>query len=183
VGERVHVTVLDAARPGGVPEGVPDRPQGSLLVKLPPPLPAQHRGRVDQHDLPDDRVAGQPDPGQGACPQHGDRVRCVPGDVLALLGDAGADLLQDRPEQRLLAREVVVERATADPGAGLDRLDRRAVVPVLGEQSRRNLDHVRPGGPAPLDVLVHPLPGVHSAHGRIICPQIELTDRPSVCKS
>jgi len=171
MGERVHVMVLDAARLGGVPEGIPDRPQGSLLVELPPPLPAQHRGRVDQHDLPDDRVAGQPDPRQGACPQHGDGVRGVPGDVLALLGDAGADLLQDRPEQRLLAREVVVERAAADSGAGLDRLDRRAVVPVLGEQPRRNLDHVRPSGPAPLDILVHSFPGVHTVPRRIIRPQ------------
>ena len=164
------MTVLDAARLGGVPESVPDRPQRALLVELPPPLPAEHRGRVDQHDLPDDRVAGQPDPGQGARPQRGDRVRCVPGDVFALLGDAGADLLQDRPEQRLLAREVVVERAAADSGAGLHRLDRRAVVAVLGEQPRRDLDHVRPGGPAPLDVLVHPLLGVHMAPRRIIRP-------------
>jgi len=168
VSKGVHVTVLDAARPGGVAEGVPDRAQGALLVEFPPPLPAQHRGRVDQHDLPDDRVAGQPDPGQGARPQRGDRVRCGPGDVLALPGDAGADLLQDRPEQGLLAREMVVERAAADSGAGLHRLDRRAVVAVLGEQPGRDLDHVRPGGPAPLDVLVHSLPGVHRASRRII---------------
>jgi hypothetical protein len=168
VSERVHVTVLDAARPGRVAEGVPDRSEGALLVEFPPPLPAQHRGRVDQHDLPDDRVAGQPDPGQGARPQRGDRVRCVPGDVLALPGDAGADLFQDGPEQRLLAREVVVERAAADPGAGLHRLDRRPVVAVFGEQSRRDLDHVCPGSPAPLDVLVHPLPGAHRAPRYII---------------
>src|ERR1043165_4839639 len=77
---------------------------------------------------------------------------------------------QAPPEQRLLAREVVGERATADSGAGLHRLDRRAVVAVLGEQPGRDLDHVRPGGPAPLDVLVHPSP-------------IQLTDRLSVCKS
>ena len=163
--------MLDTARLGGVSEGVPDRPQRSLLVEFPPPLPAEHRGRVDEHDLPDDRVAGHPDPGQGAGPQHGDRVRCAPGDVLALPDDALPDLFQDREEQRLLAREVVVQRAAADPGLGLDRLDRRAVVPVLGEQPRRNLDHVRPGGPAPLDVLVHPLPGVHTASRCIIRSQ------------
>jgi hypothetical protein len=178
VSERVHVTVLDAARPGGVAEGVPDRPKWALLVEFPPPLPAQHRGRVDQHDPPDDRVAGQPDPGQRARPQRGDRVRCVPGDVLALLGNAGADLLQDRPEQRLLAREMVVERAAADPGAGLHHLDRRAVVAMLGEQPRRDLDHVRPGSPAPLDVLIHPLPGAHRAPPRIIRPKS--IDRPTV---
>ena len=162
--------MLDPARRGGVPEGVPDRPQRALLVEFPPPLPAQHGRRVDQHDLPDDRIAGQPDPRQGAGPQHRDRIRGIPGDVLPLPGDTGADLLQDRPEQRLLAREVVVERAPADSGAGLHRLDRGAVVAVLGEQPGRDLDHVRPGGPAPLDVLVHPSP-------------IRLTDRSSVCKS
>ena len=113
VGERVHVTVLDPARRGGVREAVPDHPQRALFVEFPPALPAQHRGRVDQHDLPHNRVAGLPDPRQGACPQRGDRVRGVPGDFLALPGDAGADLLQDRPEQRFLAREVVVERARA----------------------------------------------------------------------
>jgi hypothetical protein len=68
VSERVHVSVLDPARRGGVAEGVPDRSERALLIEFPPPLPAQHRGRVDQHDLPDDRVAGQPDPRQGACP-------------------------------------------------------------------------------------------------------------------
>ena len=159
MGERVGVTVLDAARLGGVGEAVPDHPQGALLVKLPPALPAQHRGRVDQHDLPDDLVAGLPDPGQAPCPEQGDRVRCVPGDVFLLLGDAGAELLEDRPEQRLLAREVVVERAAADAGRGLHRLNRRAVVALLGEQPRRDLDHVRAGGPASLDVLVRPVPG------------------------
>ncbi len=68
------------------------------------------------------------------------------------------DALQDRPEQRVLAREVVVERAAAHSRLGQHRLDRRAVVAALGEQPRGDVDQVRPGGLAPLDVLVHPPP-------------------------
>jgi len=88
------------------------------FVKLPPALPAQHHGRVDQHGLLDDRVAGQPDPRQVAGPQRGDRVRGIPLDGLQLLADPGGDTLQDRPEQRVLAREVMVKRAAADSRLG-----------------------------------------------------------------
>ena len=70
--ERVHVTSLDAACLGCVRQGGSDYPQAVLFVKLPPPLPAQHRRRVDQHGLLDDRVAGQPDPREAAGPERGD---------------------------------------------------------------------------------------------------------------
>src|ERR1039457_2680013 len=115
-------------------------------------------GAGDQYDLLDDRVTGQPDPREAADPQRGDRVPGIPHRLRHRPADPGADLLQDRPEQGLLAPEVVVERAAADPRVRQHRLDRRAVVAVRSEQPCRDVDQMRPGGLAPLDILVHPPP-------------------------
>src|SRR5262249_42545801 len=86
------------------------------------------------------------------------RVLDVPCRGREFLTDPGGDALQDRPEQRLFTREVVVERAAADSRFGEHRLDRSAVVAALGEQLRGDVDQVRPGGPAPRNVLVHAPP-------------------------
>ena len=62
--------------------------------------------------------------------------------------DAVADCFQDGVEQGFLAREVVVERAAADPGGGQYRLDRGAPVAVAGEQAGGHLDELAARGAA-----------------------------------
>jgi hypothetical protein len=80
--ERVHVASLDPTRLGGVCEGGPDRPQTALLVKLSPPLPAKHHGRVDQRDLlyrlPCTHRMTTPPPRRGRPPQGRHAPPCEP---------------------------------------------------------------------------------------------------------
>ena len=61
--------------------------------------PAQHRGRVDQHDLPDDQVARPAGSRPGCLPAAPQPGPARPGEVRAQLADAGADILQDQPDQ------------------------------------------------------------------------------------
>jgi hypothetical protein len=53
-------------------------------------------------------------------------------------------LLQDRPDDRLLAREVVVEGAEADVGLVGDLVDPRVVDALAGEEGARGRDQLRP---------------------------------------
>jgi pimeloyl-ACP methyl ester carboxylesterase len=57
VREDIHVAGLDAASVCSARQQAPDYSQRTLFVQLSPALPAQHCGCVDQHDLPDHRVA------------------------------------------------------------------------------------------------------------------------------
>ncbi len=50
---------------------------------------------------------------------------------------------EDRLDERLLAREVVVERAEADVGLVRDLLDARAVDPLTGEQGSGGVEELR----------------------------------------
>ena len=60
--------------------------------------------------------------------------------------DAGADVLHDRAEERLLAGEITVHRALRDPGAPGDGVHADRAVSGVQEQPRGRLDDGAPLG-------------------------------------
>jgi hypothetical protein len=89
--------------------------RGIALLHLAPTAPPEDRWRVDQQDLAHDRLARERHPRQITGAQKHveigvtNRVGLRDGGLAA----AGVDALDNRLEQRLLAREVVVKRAAA----------------------------------------------------------------------
>jgi hypothetical protein len=75
--------------------------------------------------------------------------------IQARLPSRSACSALDCLEQRVLAREVVVERASAQGRLVQDHLDRGAVVAVLGEQAGGDAEDPVAGGGAPLCLEVH----------------------------
>ena len=74
VGERAGQFRPQLPLPGDDVQDRPDPAEGVLLLHRPPPLPAEHRRRVDQQDPLHHRIARQPDPGQGPGAERGHRA-------------------------------------------------------------------------------------------------------------
>jgi transcriptional regulator GlxA family with amidase domain len=131
------------------------RGQGLLLVWVEPVLDAQHRRGVEQRDPLDHRVDRHADPRQRQYPQPLHHVRDVARRRRQVRHDPGLHALDYGPEQRVLAREVVVERAAAHAGRREHVLDRRVLVPVLREQPGGDLDQPLARRPSPRGPLAH----------------------------
>ena len=142
VGERPHrllgdLSGLDRGRQHALRQPHPVAP-----ADLTPALPAEHRRRVDEHDLGDLRIDRrvehhlEPDlqrRQRGRHPAAGD----LTGDhVQKILLDG----LEDRREEALLAIEVVVQRAARDARGADDLLGADRGVAALREQRARGAD-------------------------------------------
>jgi hypothetical protein len=90
----------------------------------------------------------QPARAPGAEPGHRIGAACRGRDPV---GDLADHAVENGVEERLLALEVVVQRAALDPGGRQDRLDGGAVVAVPAEQLAARRDQPLAGGPALLD--------------------------------
>src|SRR5262249_33992316 len=134
-----------------------EQPERVTLVDLAPFLPAHDREGVDQHDLADGRVAGEPEPGVAPRAQGLDRIVDSAGRLRDALGAVGLDAVEHRLEQRGLVGEVVIERAAADASLPQDRIDRRRLVAVRDEQPRRDVDQLPAGRLPLLGLLAHAL--------------------------
>ena len=113
---------------------------GRALLLLAEALVAEHR-RAVLHDDP--AVARLLDDLEEDAQARARLVPRVPGALQRLLDGARGvvlDPLEDGLEERLLAREVVVERALGDLGAGDDRVERGVGVAVLGEELLGDVD-------------------------------------------
>jgi len=156
VGQRRHRLARDRA---GVHPGLQrasDEAEGVAQPDLPPALPAQDGGRVEQDDALDRRLGADGQERAGAGAQRAERVG---GAVLQralrdLLRRLGLDLLEDRLEQLLLAAELVVERAARDAGGAHDLLGPDARVATRGEQLARGVDELGARGGRALVLLV-----------------------------
>jgi hypothetical protein len=72
-----------------------DQPEGVALLQGPPALPPEYRGRVDQQDLLDHRVPGDPDPFQAAGPQRRGRAGRAGGCLDGAPPDVGLQRFQE----------------------------------------------------------------------------------------
>jgi hypothetical protein len=88
--------------------------------------------------------------------QRLDRVGRIAGRRRDLGGDVGFDLFEHGLEQRLLAAEVMVERAAADARLAQHRLDRSARVAIGDEETRPDRNQLATGR---LPLLDLPAPG------------------------
>ena len=111
--------------------------QPVLRVDLAPLLPPEHDRRLDQHDAPHGRVEARIEEGHAAEPQLLGGVAARGRRHHHLRAELDLELLHHRPEQQLLAAEVVIERAPCDAGALRDLLATRCREPVLREQVAR----------------------------------------------
>ena len=123
-----------------------DHPEPVLHPDGAPPIPAQHRRRVDQDDPLD--VGRRTAIEEEACPQphRFQRVRrLIDHDLPRYIGDQiTLDLLVYRREQRRLVVELVIQRSPCHAGRGDDRLGRDVGKPLVGEQLPRGTNQQRP---------------------------------------
>src|SRR5262249_50719505 len=106
-------------------------------------------------DPADRRVAGETEPGTAAGAERLDRIVDAAGRLRDPLGDVGLDLVEHGLEQRLLAVEVMVQRAPADAGFAEHGGDRGSLVAVRDEEPRRDR-HQLPARRLPLlDLPAH----------------------------
>ena len=148
MGERVDEFRRQAAAVADRLQHGPHRAERAAVVHGPPLVPAEHRGRVHEHDPLDYRVAGQVDPGQGGGAHRVDGVGAVADDLGELRRYAVDDCFKDGLEQGFLPREVMVEGAAADSGGRQHRLDRGALIAVFGKQPGGHLDELAARGAA-----------------------------------
>jgi dihydrofolate reductase len=111
------------------------------LVKRADALPPHHPWRIDENDPLQRRVEYQLEPSFEPRLQSRERIgglarrrRRRP------RREFGDGPLKDRVEQRLLAREVVIERPSGDPGALQNCADRGSLKAMLAEQLARGRD-------------------------------------------
>ena len=182
--ERIDERGVEAAVVGHRLHREPQVAERVLLLDLAPPLPPEHRRRVDQHDALHDRIAREPDPLERARRAGRDGVVAGAGrGEHRGLADAHLGRVEDRLEQRVLALEVVVERPAAHPGGVEDRLDRRGLEAALGEEARRLGDELLARRLAPVLASIHGRPSTPSSPtsaGLTNRLSVQILDRQSV---
>ena len=137
--------------------GVHGRLQGELhetqpvgLVDLPPALPPQHAGPLQQGDATDGGVETGVEESRGASSQHLQRVgRCLQR-AHQLLDQALLDVLVDGLEQVALVAEVVIQSAPGQARRAHQFFRRGVGEAPLGEQDATRGDE---GGPGPFRLL------------------------------
>ena len=118
---------------------------------LPPALPTEDRGAVEEHDAPHLGLAAGVEPGVGAGDERRERIVGRRDDgVDQSAGEVDLDGLDHRGEQVGLVGELVVEGAARDTGGVGDALGADLRVPVLGEQRPGGGDQRGTGGGGPI---------------------------------
>ncbi len=155
--EHVEQLVADCALGGDLREARFQHPERVTLVEFAPALPADDGRRLDEDDSLDDWVSGELEPFEAPGAKGVRRVRRGSGCRSDLARRSHVQALEHRLEERLLAFEVVVERAAARAGRCQHGLDRGCVVPVLCEELRRGFEQASSCGVAaePSSVLAH----------------------------
>ena len=172
MGEHLNQLGSQPSLTGDRRKGSFDQPEGVVLLQGPPALPPQDRGRVDQQDLLDDRIRGDPDPFQAAGLQRGRRAGRAGGGRDGAPPDVGFQCFKHRLEQGVLPLEVMVERTPAGAGLLQDGVDRRRLVSALGEQRGGHREQVLAGCRSARDVLVDPVR--HAAQNSFDKPTVGL---------
>jgi len=142
MGERPDGLLGDRAGLDRRLQGRLDQAEAVLGGDLPPAVPAEHRGPVEQDDPLRLRLRGRLQEHLRTGPHRierrgGPRVERAGGDPLRELD---LDPLVDGLEKVALAAEMVVERAAGDAGRADDLLGADGGVAALGEERSRRFD-------------------------------------------
>ena len=181
------IGLVELPRPGAEhgADDVEDGGERRPLLLLAVPLVAEHRGALLDHDPAVARLLDhceeRPEPRPRLLPRVPPALeRLVDG-----LGGIGLDPFEDGLEQRLLAAEVVVQRALGHPGARDDRVERGVGVAVLGEQVLGDVDQRALGGGGVLLAPAGPWDGGHLGHQarHRFGHSARLRDRPAVWRA